>query len=79
MEAARIELDREKNELEKYKAELQASTQVLLKQMERMNQPVEGEETEDNDMQTALVAIIEQMNRPKMVIRDELGRVAGVE
>ncbi len=86
LEAQRLEFDRQK-------AQLEAETQILLKQLDIQGQAQqataqpeaeEPSEKEDSSMTLALAlqgfqAAMERMGQPKTVIRDNNGRIIGVQ
>lgn len=81
---AEVEAIRAAQETER--AQLEATTKVLLAQMQQAAKPEEGEveaeEPAENAIATALQSFqmaIEQLSRPKQVIRDENGSIIGVQ
>lgn len=62
----------EKLQMEKYKADLDAQTKILLKQMD-------GQSTEEQHDLNLINTVLEQMNKPKRIITDEEGNPIGVE
>lgn len=76
------QLESQRIEFEKWKAELQAQTQIYIEQLKLgSTQPVE----QSGDINNALAASIDgfraaldQMNKPKQVVRGPDGRVAGI-
>ena len=66
----------EKLAMDKYKADLDAETKILLKQMDANKEPEQVAQDNSLDVVSAIIA---QMNRPKRVIRDENDEIIGVE
>lgn len=67
---------------EKWKAELQANTQIYIEEMKIRGEvpaDVEAEQSQINQVLAGLQAVIEKMNAPKMIVRDERGRAIGVQ
>ena len=65
-------------ETARYQAELQAQTQILLKQMES---PTEGQQPNNEALAAAMqgfTAALEQMRAPKTIIRGPDGRAQGI-
>ena len=79
------QLEAQRIEFEKWKAELQAQTQIYIEQMKLgSQQPVETNGDPEN-LSNALAASIdgfrvalEQMNRPKQIVRGPDGRAQGI-
>jgi len=61
-----------KLEMERYKADLDAQTKIMLKQMDGKA----PEQAQDLDL---ITAVINQMNKPKRIVTDENGQPIGVE
>ena len=79
------QLEAQKMEFEKWKAELQAQTQIYLAQLTAgSTQPVETNGNPDNVSNALAVSIdgfraaIDQLGRPKTIIRGPDGRAAGI-
>lgn len=79
------QLESQKIDFEKWKAELQAQTQIYIEQL-KQGSPVPVETNGDpSEVSNALAvsidgfrAAIQQMNAPKQIIRDQTGRAVGV-
>lgn len=77
------QIDMMKMELEKYKADQDNQTKIIVAQIGQGEKAqLEGEEEKPDPimlMTQAVSMLAEQMNRPKQVIRDESGKVIGVQ
>lgn len=77
-----LQLESQKLEFEKWKAELQAQTQIYLAQLSAGNaQPIDTGGDINNALAIAIEGIratMETMNRPKTIVRGPDGRAAGI-
>lgn len=76
-----MQMDAQKIEFERWKAELQAQTQIYLKQMDGGANPVETGGDLNNALATAIDGFrvaIDQIGRPKTIVRDASGRAQGI-
>ena len=67
---------------DKWKAELESQTQIYLKQMESGAKPLDTGGDLNNTLATALDGfrvVVEQMGRPKTIVRDATGRAQGIQ
>ncbi|UOF78813.1 phage P22 like portal protein [Caudoviricetes sp.] len=93
IEAAKLRLEQEKLQLEAEKAKLEAETSILLKKMDidatglseqvdSANTQIQSHNVSNEAITQALIGLQEvlaSMNRPKQVIRDNSGRIIGVQ
>jgi hypothetical protein len=75
-------IESQKIEFEKWKAELQAQTQIYLKQLEQgQAKPIDTGGDMNDALATAIEGIratMESINRPKTIIRSADGRAQGI-
>jgi hypothetical protein len=77
-----MQLEQQRIEFERWKAELQAQTQIYLEQLKLGNaQPIDTGGDINNALATAIEGIratMETMNRPKTIVRGPDGRAEGI-
>ena len=76
------QLEQERLAFDKWKAELESQTQIYLKQMESGAKPLDTGGDLNNTLATALDGfrvVVEQMGRPKTIVRDATGRAQGIQ
>ena len=71
------QLDQQRLEFERYKADLTSQTQIYIAQLKEQPQTASGDTA--NQVMAAMQAMVEQLNAPKIIVRDESGRAIGVK